>query len=191
MHSFVQLQNHIFFKKLVEFAKICENFQKFCEIRKFYQIFKPIFCENFEIAAVQKDANLVELEKCCQTHIFLQNFVLIQPRTSPLKTCKIWNFANFADPNPLTYFDAWFLLRLSGHSNLTVQASWLSSNSLQRSFFFFARMSCSEQSAFHGQAADPVWFFSELLFQSVAAKLLCREPSPYTAWWRLCWWCQM
>ena len=27
------------------------------------------FCENFEIAAVQKDANLVELEKCCQTHI--------------------------------------------------------------------------------------------------------------------------
>jgi len=59
---------------------------------------------------------------------------------------------------------------LSGHYNLTVQASRLSSNSLQRSFFFFARMSCSEQSAFHGQAADPVWFFSELLFQSVAAK---------------------
>ena len=51
--------------------------------------FKPIFCENFEIAAVQKDANLVELEKCCQTHIFLQKFVLIQPRTSPLKICKI------------------------------------------------------------------------------------------------------
>ena len=31
------------------------------------------FCENFEIAAVRKYANLVELEKCCQTHIFLQN----------------------------------------------------------------------------------------------------------------------
>ena len=31
---------------------------------------------------MQKDANLVELEKCCRTHIFLQNFVLIQPRTS-------------------------------------------------------------------------------------------------------------
>ena len=40
----------------------------------------------------------------------------------------------------------------------------------QRSFFFFARVSCSEQSAFHGRAADPVWFFSDLLFQSVAAK---------------------
>ena len=36
--------------------------------------FKLIFCENFEIAAVQKDANLVKLEKCCQTHIFLQKF---------------------------------------------------------------------------------------------------------------------
>ena len=26
---------------------------------------------------------------CCQTHIFLQNFILIQPRTSPPKICKI------------------------------------------------------------------------------------------------------
>ena len=34
---------------------------------------------------MQKYANLVELEKCCRTHIFLQNFVLIQPRTSPPK----------------------------------------------------------------------------------------------------------
>ena len=52
-------------------------------------MFKPIFCEKFEIAAGQKDANLVQLEKCCQTHIFLQNFVLIQARTSPPKICKI------------------------------------------------------------------------------------------------------
>ena len=37
---------------------------------------------------MQKCANLVELEKCCQTHIFLQNFVLIQPRTSPPKISK-------------------------------------------------------------------------------------------------------
>ena len=48
---------------------------------------------------MQKDANLVELEKCCQTHIFLQNYVLIQPRTSPLKICKILQNANFTDPN--------------------------------------------------------------------------------------------
>ena len=37
---------------------------------------------------MQKYANLVGLEKCCQTHIFLQNFVLIQPRTSPPTICK-------------------------------------------------------------------------------------------------------
>ena len=53
---------------------------------------------------MQKYANLVELEKCCQTHIFLQNFVLIQPRTSPPKNCKFLinsnfaNFPNFANP---------------------------------------------------------------------------------------------
>ena len=40
---------------------------------------------------MQKYANIVKLEKCCQTHIFLQKFVLIQPRTIPLKICK--NFA--------------------------------------------------------------------------------------------------
>ena len=54
---------------------------------------------------MHKYANLVELEKCCRTHIFLQNFVLIQPRTSPLKICKnlqnFAKFANFADPNPI------------------------------------------------------------------------------------------
>ena len=44
---------------------------------------------DFEIAAAQKYANLAELEKCCQTHIFLQNFVLIQPRTSLPKICKV------------------------------------------------------------------------------------------------------
>ena len=55
---------------------------------------------------MQKCAHLVELEKCCRTHIFLQNFVLIQPRTSPLKICKI--FQNLPillplppNPNPL------------------------------------------------------------------------------------------
>ena len=74
--------------------------------------------------------------------------------------------------------DDYFAFRLSGNTQqhqkqrieLARRASRLSNYILQCSFFFFARMSCSEQSAFHGQAADPVWFFSELLFQSVAAK---------------------
>ena len=46
---------------------------------------------------MQKYADLVDLENCFPTHIFLQNFVLIQPRTSPPKFA---NFANFANPNP-------------------------------------------------------------------------------------------
>ena len=97
MHSFAQLQNHIFFKKI---SRICQNLRNFSEILRNSQFFKPIFCENFEIAAVQKDANLVELEKCCQTHIFLQNFVLIQPRTSPPKICKL---LLIRDGNQATY----------------------------------------------------------------------------------------
>ena len=51
---------------------------------------------------MQKCAYLVDLEKCCRTHIYLQNFVLIQPRTSPPKFYKILlnfaNFLNFANP---------------------------------------------------------------------------------------------
>ena len=54
------------FANFAIFAKFLLNFHKNC------LFFKPIFCKNFEIAAVHKDANLVELEKCCQTHIFLQ-----------------------------------------------------------------------------------------------------------------------
>ena len=80
-----------------EFFEIWQNFANFATfvslLLKFDEnccFFKPIFYETFEIAAVQKDANLVELEKCCRTHIFLQNFVLIQPRTSPPKICKIF-----------------------------------------------------------------------------------------------------
>ena len=68
---------------------------------------------------MQKYANLVELEKSCQTHISCkisfrlrqQNFVLVQPRTSSLKFCKI---ANFADPNLLTPDGAIWILSSSG-----------------------------------------------------------------------------
>ena len=48
---------------------------------------------------MHKYANLVELETCCQTHIFLQNLVLIQPRTSPPKICK--KFANYIKYFPI------------------------------------------------------------------------------------------
>ena len=72
-------------------CRIAPVFSKnFAEFSRKLLIVQTIFCENFEIAAVQKYAKLVELEKCCQTHIFLQNFVLIQPRTSQPKICRIW-----------------------------------------------------------------------------------------------------
>ena len=63
MHSFAQLQNHIFFKKLVEFhlnlPKIFRNFAKFAILQTDF-VRKIRDCSG---AAVQKDANLVELEK--------------------------------------------------------------------------------------------------------------------------------
>ena len=78
------------FLKFDKILQILRHLQFFAEISQNLLFFQTdFFCENFEIAAVQKDANLVELEKCCQTHILLQNFVLIQPRTSPPKICKI------------------------------------------------------------------------------------------------------
>ena len=41
-----------------------------------------IFYKKIEFGAVQKDVNLVDLEKCCKMSIWLQKSVLIQPRTS-------------------------------------------------------------------------------------------------------------
>ena len=41
-----------------------------------------IFYKKIEFGAVQKDVNLVDLEKCCKMSIWLQNLASIQPRTS-------------------------------------------------------------------------------------------------------------
>ena len=43
------------------------------------------FSVIFEFEAVQRIANLVDLEKRCKMSIWLQKSALIQPRTSPLK----------------------------------------------------------------------------------------------------------
>ena len=82
---------------LIGILQHLQNLQIFAEFSQKLLIFQTDFCENFEIAAVQKYANLVELEKCCRTHIFLQIFVLIQPRTSPPKIrTNLQKNANFA-----------------------------------------------------------------------------------------------
>ena len=64
--------------------KILANnrFEKSAIIVKFSNILQ--ISHNFaKFQKVQLD-NLVDFEKCCQTRIYLQNLVLIQPRTSPL-----------------------------------------------------------------------------------------------------------
>ena len=79
--NFLKLK-HFKFGKILQFLRHLQNFAEFSQKLLFFQ---SDFCEKIKIAAVQKDVNLVELEKCCQTHIFLQNCVLIQPRASPPK----------------------------------------------------------------------------------------------------------
>ena len=58
------------------------------------------------------------------------------------------------------------------HRNLTAQASKLSNFILQRNFLFFARMLCSEQSTFHGQASDRVWSFPNCSFKASRRKFV-------------------
>ena len=83
-------------------AKICEIWQIFADVagfakisKRFAQFFTNIadfsnryLSKRFEIAAVQKYANLVELEKCCQTHIlnyFLAKFRFDTAENEPAK----------------------------------------------------------------------------------------------------------
>ena len=49
--------------------------------------------EFFEFGAVQRNANLVDLEKRCKMSIWLQKSASIQPRTSPYKLAKSVKFA--------------------------------------------------------------------------------------------------
>ena len=52
------------FLKFGEILQILRHLQNVAEFRRKYcWFFKPIFCENFEIAAVQKDANLATSAK--------------------------------------------------------------------------------------------------------------------------------
>ena len=91
----------------IEILQICIfeiDFHETCLKKLTFQekcwLLRHVFCSKIEFGAVQKCANLVELEKYCKTHIYLQNLVSIQPRTSPPKNCEILedvaNFANVA-----------------------------------------------------------------------------------------------
>ena len=78
---------------MTKFCKFCDICNFFAEFSRKLLFFQTIFCENFEIAAVQKNSNLVELEKCCRTHIFL-----LSPNPNPLKTQSIAVAAGWGAP---------------------------------------------------------------------------------------------
>ena len=71
-----------------------QNFANFATFAIFFLLkfhenccfFKPIFCENFDIAAVQKYANLVELEKCWSNAYFLAKFRFDTVENEPAKS---------------------------------------------------------------------------------------------------------
>ena len=56
---------------------------------------KLYFLQKVEISEACKRVHCVDLEESFQTHIYLQNFVSIQPRTAPLQVfaSSTWSFA--------------------------------------------------------------------------------------------------
>ena len=85
MHSFAQLCN------LICLVKICQNVGRFMQnsakfLKKFVNFGKllAIFLKNV-ILELCKGVYCVDVGESFQTHIYLQNLALIQPRTSPLK----------------------------------------------------------------------------------------------------------
>ena len=69
-------------KKSQNFIHFLENLHKIAKI-------VTKFSEFLEFGAVQRIANIVDLEKRCKMSIWLQKSASIQPRTSPLKLAKI------------------------------------------------------------------------------------------------------
>ena len=71
---------------------------KLAILQKFKQTFEKSltnFCWNFEIWAVQRIANLVDLEKWRKMSIYLQKSASIQPRTGLSKFAKNYQFSKF------------------------------------------------------------------------------------------------
>ena len=88
VRSFSALSAPIFPRKYA-FYCICWDLHDYLpELPKFGKIIFPNlqirFCDLTKIS----DFSYRFFAKCCQTYIFLQNFALIQPRTSPPKICK-------------------------------------------------------------------------------------------------------
>ena len=74
--------------------KINENYLKIAIFQKIHEKMRKSFtkfCWDFHFQPVQRNVNLVDLEKCWKMRIWTQKSASIQKRTSPLK------FDNFAE----------------------------------------------------------------------------------------------
>ena len=105
-------------------AKIRQTFSHFCFFffckNRFFssynlaEMWKSLtnFCRDFQSRVVQRCDNLVDLEKCWKTTIYLQRSVPIQPRTSPVK------FDHLAEKSeiPVRLPSSLHLIRNSGES---------------------------------------------------------------------------
>ena len=101
-HNFLEywrllIFSHLFVKFRKKFIKIWmknsvfkQNFVKFW-MNNYSKSPKlgRVFCWNFEVWAVQRNVNLVDLEKCWKMSIWSQKSASIQPRTSLPKF--LWN----------------------------------------------------------------------------------------------------
>ena len=67
----------------------CEKHQSFGRNFENCKNFSTKSCQIIEFRAVQRNDNLVDLEKCCKMSIWLQKSASIQPRSSPCKLAKI------------------------------------------------------------------------------------------------------
>ena len=105
------------FSRSTRFSQFCAaRISKFCKMsskiswfwRKFeisqsFDTFLKMldnFLQKFEFRAVQKCANLVDLEKCWKMTIYLQRSALIQPRTSLGKSDVSWRWVLFEFNSP-------------------------------------------------------------------------------------------
>ncbi len=75
-------------------AKFTKKFRKIITVNA--KIFDKILQFFFEFGAVQRNDNLINLEKCCKMRPWLQKSASIQPRTSPPKFAD----TNLASPQP-------------------------------------------------------------------------------------------
>ena len=83
-------------------AKVCTSCRSWKMLSNAYFLANLVFntAENEPAKNLQ---NSGKIQKCRQTHISLQNFVFDTAENEPAKNLqKFANFANFADPNPLT-----------------------------------------------------------------------------------------